>query len=87
MRPRPDRDLASVLSHLEPGWWEYSGQAGVGDVFLIRKVAAGGLCLWLSVCCLCHLCLDELRAGVPAVLSGLNLHKVATAIGAQVDVF
>lgn len=30
-------------------------------------------------------CLDELRAGVPAVLSGLNLHKMAMAIGAQVD--
>lgn len=53
--------------------------------FLIRKVAAGGLCLWLSVSCWCHLCLDELRAGVPAVLSGLNLHKMAMAIGAQVD--
>lgn len=29
----------------------------------------------------------ELRAGVPAVLSRLNLCKMAMAIGAQVDVF
>lgn len=33
------------------------------------------------------LCLDEVRNGVPAVFSGLNLHKMVRAVGVQVDAF
>lgn len=51
MRPRADRDLASVLSHFEPGWWEYSGQAGVGDVFFNKESGCRGA-LPLAFCLL-----------------------------------
>lgn len=84
MLPRHGRDRATVLSHFEPGGRDIRGRR-VLEMILIRKVAAWGLCLWLSVSCCCHLCLEELRTGVPAVLSELNLYKIAMAIGAQVD--
>ena len=82
--PRHGRDLAIVLSHFEPGGRDIQGRR-VLEMTLIRKVAVQGLCLWLSVSFCCHLCLEELRTGVPAVLSELNLYKMAMAIGAQVD--
>lgn len=74
--------IPSTSAALSQDGGTIQGRWVMEEVFFNKESGSQELCCWLAVSCCCHLCPDKLRAGGPAVLSGLNLPKVAMAVGA-----